>query len=201
MKPFKSLALLETLEADTRQLILIAVHLQKEDPEILLKRPAPDKWSVAQVLEHMNSYSRYYLPAIEKSLQADKPAKEKFNPGLLGNYFTNLMKPGVDGKIGNKMNAPKNHRPSADIDIKPTLDNFLEQQQKLLKLLELAKQKDIGGMRTPISISRFIKLKVGDTFRFFIAHEQRHFLQIGNALTTLREPINKFQANHLAVQP
>ncbi|MCW3118099.1 MAG: DinB family protein [Chitinophagaceae bacterium] len=201
MKPFKSLALLEVLEADVRQLILIAVHLQKEDPEILLKQPAPGKWNIAQVLEHLNSYGRYYLPAIEQSLQVAKPAKVTFSSGWLGNYFTNLMKPGVDGKIGNKMNAPKNHRPSPETDIKPALDNFLEQQQKLLQLLEWSKTKDIGSIRTPVSISRLIKLKVGDVLRFFIAHEQRHFLQIGHALTTLREPTNKFQASHLAVQP
>jgi DinB superfamily len=201
MKPFKSLALLEALEADTRQLILIAVHLQKEDSEILLKQPAPGKWNIARVLEHLNSYGRYYLPAIEKSLEADQPAKEKFSSGWLGNYFTKLMKPGVDGKIGNKMNAPKNHRPRPDTDIKSALDNFLEQQQRLLQLLEAAKQKDIGNIRTPISISPFIKLKVGDTFRFFIAHEQRHFLQIGNLLALVKETTNKFQASHLAVQP
>lgn len=178
MKSFKSLELLDSLQADVRQLILVATQLQQEDPDVLLKQPAPGKWSVAQVLEHLNSYGRYYLPAIEQSLQAQKPAKEWFKPGWFGNYFTKIMKPGVDGKIGNKMNAPKNHRPAPDLDIKPVLDTFLEQQQQLLKLLEAAKKKDIGSIRTPISISRLIKLKVGDTFRFLIAHEQRHMVQV-----------------------
>lgn len=179
MKSFKSLELLESLQADVRQLILVATHLQNEDPEVLQKQPATGKWSVVQVLEHLNSYGRYYLPAIEKSLQMDKPAKEFFKPGWIGNYFTKIMKPGADGKIGNKMNAPKNHRPSADLDIKPVMDTFFAQQQILLQLLEAAKKKDIGSIRTPISISRFMKLKVGDTFRFLIAHEQRHMLQAG----------------------
>jgi hypothetical protein len=177
MKSFNSVELLESLQADIRQLILFATQLQNEDPEVLQKQPAPGKWSVVQVLEHLNSYGRYYLPAIEKSLQINKPAKELFNPGWIGNYFTKIMKPGVDGKIGNKMNAPKNHRPSPDLDTKPVMDTFFAQQQKLLQLLEAAKMKDIGSIRTPISISRFIKLKAGDTFRFLIAHEQRHMLQ------------------------
>jgi hypothetical protein len=34
-----------------------------------------------------------------------------------------------------------------------------------------------------------IKLKLGDTFRFFIAHEQRHFIQIQNTLQLLPEDI------------
>ena len=200
MKSFKSIHLIEQLQADIRQLILAATYLEKEDPELLLSTPAPGQWSVAQVLEHLNSYGRYYVPAIEKSLEANKPQKQFFTPGWLGNYFTKIMRPGMDGKIGNKMNAPKNHRPTADLDIKPVIDNFLEQQQRLLALLEKAKQKDIGSIRTPISISRFIKLKVGDTFRFFVAHEQRHFLQIANTLSVIREATGKFQANHPVIQ-
>ena len=160
----------------------------------------PDFLSHAQVLEHLNSYGRYYLPAIEKSLAVDKPQKQLFTPGWLGNYFTKIMKPGSDGKTGNKMNAPKNHRPAADPDIKPVIDNFLEQQHRLLGLLEKAKQKDIGAIRTPISISRFIKLKAGDTFRFFVAHEQRHFLQIINTLSHVRKTTGKFQAIPPAIQ-
>jgi hypothetical protein len=201
MKPFISQQLLEMLEADILQLIRKASRLQLESPEILGTMPAPGKWSVAQVLEHLNSYGCYYLPAIEKSLQTGKPANKFFKPGWLGNYFTRLMKPGVDGKIGHKMNAPKNHRPVPGTAIKPALDKFLEQQQDLLRLLNVAKQKDIGSIRTPVSISPLIRLKAGDTFRFLIAHEQRHFLQIENVIAALKKPTDKFQATRLAVQP
>jgi hypothetical protein len=200
MKTINSNNLLEELQADIRQLILTATYLQKEAPGFLLTNPAPGKWSVAQVLEHLNSYGRYYIPAIEKSLSANKPNKERFTPGWMGNYFTKIMKPGADGKIANKMNAPKNHRPSADLDIKPVIDTFLQQQQQLLDLLEKAKKKNIGAIKTPISISRFIKLKVGDTFRFFVAHEQRHFLQIAYAVSEIKRATGKFQSTPPAIQ-
>jgi len=200
MKTFNSNQLLESLQADVRALVLAATYLQKEDPELLLTAPAPGKWNVVQVLEHINSYGRYYLPAIERSLQANKPQREMFKPGWFGNYFTKIMKPGENGKITNKMSAPKSHRPASGLDVKPVMDEFFNQQQALLALLEKAKQKDIGAIRTPISISRFIKLKVGDTFRFLIAHEQRHFLQIANAISDVRNATGKSQANHQAVQ-
>jgi hypothetical protein len=60
MKTFNSNICLEGLQADVRQLVLAATWLQKEDPELLLTAPAPGRWSVAQVLEHLNSYGRYY---------------------------------------------------------------------------------------------------------------------------------------------
>ena len=109
MKKYKSIELLEHLQADTRQLILMANYLQTIDPGFL-QEPAPGKWSVIQVMEHLNSYGRYYLLAIERSLEKDKPAIEVFKPGWLGNYFTKLMKPGENGII-NKMQSPKDHRP------------------------------------------------------------------------------------------
>ena len=192
MKPVKSIQFLENLEADVRRLTLTANHLSKIDPEILMTQPETGKWSVAQVLEHMNSYGRYYLPALEKSLQTNKPAVALFKSGL-GGYFTKMMKPNEKGVVANKMQSPKDHRPASDVDIKPVLDEFLRQQNQLLDLLELAKTKNINAIRTPISISRFIKLKSGDTFGFLIAHEQRHFVQIVNTLEALKSATGKFQ--------
>ena len=199
MKKYKSIEILEQLQADTRQLILTANYLQTIDPGLLLQEPAPGKWSVIQVLEHLNSYGRYYLLAIERSLEKDKPAVEVFRPGWLGNYFTKLMKPGEDGTITNKMQSPKDHRPSKYLDVFPVLTTFLEQQHYLLELLEQAKSKNISSIRTPISISRLIRLKLGDTFRFLIAHEQRHFVQIDNTLAMVKGTINIFPATHLAM--
>ncbi len=179
----KSKELLEQLQADVRQMILTTAYLKTEDTRALIMQPGAGKWSVAQVFEHLNSYGRYYLPAIEKSLtQSIKPAAEWFVAGWLGDYFTRIMQPGKNGTITKKMNAPKNHRPAFVFDMEAVTDTFLQQQHILLDLLEEAKGKDIGTIRTPVSISRFIRLKTGDTFRFLIAHQQRHFIQISNTL-------------------
>lgn len=199
MKKLNSMELLEQLQADARQLIVIATYLEKEDPGNLLEQPEPGRWSVTQVLEHLNSYGRYYLPAMEKSLLNKRSVKEFFRPGWLGGYFTRLMKPLDDGSIPHKMKSPRNHRPSADMDAQPVLEEFLQQQQQLLVLLEKAKTKDIGSIRTPVSISKFIRLKLGDTFRFYIAHQQRHFVQIGQALKDAKRIKDRFLVSHLVV--
>ena len=187
MKKYRSLTLLEELQADVRQLLLIANKLKSEDPGVLLEQPAPGKWNVVQVLEHLNSYGRYYVPAMEKSLQSNKPAAEMYKPGFIGDYFTKMMRPSSKGTVQYKMRAPKDHRPSPFLDHQPVIETFLAQQQALLELLEKAKTKNIGRIRTPISLSRFIRLKLGDTFRFLIAHEQRHFIQISNTLQQVKK--------------
>ncbi|MEO5563653.1 MAG: DinB family protein [Chitinophagaceae bacterium] len=186
MKRYKSIELLDQLQSDVRALLVTANYLKSEDPAILLEQPAPGKWTVIQVVEHLNSYGLYYLPALEKSLQEDKPAVEMFKPGLLGNYFTKMMKP-VEGKVKYKMKSPKDHRPGPFPDPMPVLQKFISQQQTLLDLLEKAKAKNIGAIRTPASISKWVRMKMGDTFRFLIAHELRHFVQITRTLEHVKK--------------
>ena len=188
MKKIKTIDLLEGLRTDTRQIILQTNHLLREDPETLLQQPAEGKWSVAQVIEHLNSYGRYYLPLVEVSVSARKfPPNEFYRPGWLGDYFTNAMKPKINGQITNKMQAPKSHRPSRDIGNDIVLKEFLEQERLLLGLLDKAEGVNLEKSRIPISISRFIKLQLGDTFRFLVAHHQRHFVQVNNTLKAVKQ--------------
>jgi len=167
-------------------MILAATRLLQEDNEVLVHQPAPDKWSVAQVIAHLNSYGRYYLPAIEAAMKQQHHASDEYKPGWLGDYFTKLMMPGTK-----KMKSPKDHSPQPIVKSKPVIDEFLLQQQWLLELLEKAKRTDIGKIRVPISIAKFIRLKLGDTFRFLMAHEQRHFVQIKHILLEeyIQQPI------------
>jgi hypothetical protein len=195
----QSIQLLNQLQAAVREITAFTHFLEKETPHQLAEAPAVNQWSVAQILEHLNSYGRYYLPAIENALQKTNTTPTPFfKPGWLGNYFTSLMLSGKNGIIGKKMQSPKNHVPSTDVNPHLAITAFLDQQQQLLCLLETAKTKNIGKIRVPISLSRFIKLKAGDTFRFLIAHEQRHFLQIKNVLMALGGFSDKYPAIHPA---
>ncbi len=183
MKKIHSKVLLAQLQANVRELILQASQLQQTDTATLHIVPAPGKWSVAQVLEHQNIYSRYYLQAIEKKLHFNESTPHPlYTPGWLGNYFTNLMKPTADKRIVKRMQSPKNALPSVQPDAVIMLKEFLQHQHHLLNLLHIAGTVNLESIRIPTSLSKLIQLKLGDTFRFFIAHEQRHFVQIQNVL-------------------
>lgn len=58
-----------------------------------------------------------------------------------------------------------------------TIERFLKQQEKLELLLNKAKYVDMARAKTPISISKFIKLRLGDTLRFMVYHIERHVVQ------------------------
>lgn len=182
MKAFITGILLTDLENDIRNLLTDLRKIAATDnTATLLQQPEQGKWSVAQCIEHLNSYNRYYLPQIEKALlkgtYKNLPAETTYKPGWLGNYFTKLMKPGVNGELSGKMKAPKDHQPSVTLDAKKVILEFITAEEKLLAYLQRAGTINISKLQVPISIAKFIKLQLGDTFRFLIAHQQRHMLQ------------------------
>ena len=187
MKKINSNTLLELLQADVRTVLLHCAVLKKTNTALLQTQPGAGKWSVAQVLEHLNIYARYYITAIEQKLHHNQSGpNEEFTPGWLGDYFTNLMKPSDENEIKGKMKAPANAVPSAQPDATAMLDEFISHQHHLLNLLQIARTANLEYNRISISLTKLIRLKLGDTFRFFIAHEQRHFLQIEHALQQVK---------------
>ncbi|HEX6432491.1 MAG TPA: DinB family protein [Niastella sp.] len=179
MKRIQASSLLETLQTDTRQIMLRAAYLQQLPADQLIQQPGAGRWSVAQVIEHLNTYGRYYLPKLQQAISnANSKATEWFVPGWLGGYFTKSMLPKPDGTIANKMKTFKDHDPVPDIDVTKALQEFEQQEILLLQLLDKAREVNINRIRIPVSIAPFIKLKMGDVFGFIIAHHQRHFLQI-----------------------
>ena len=64
MKKIKTEELIDQLVADVNQLILAAEHLRETDSVKLCYSCKEGQWSAAQAIEHLNMYSRYYLPAI-----------------------------------------------------------------------------------------------------------------------------------------
>jgi hypothetical protein len=180
MPSFIATALIDSLKKDVEQVMEHYAKLGSCTKDILLTQPAPGKWSIAQVLAHLNAYNRFYLAEIEKGLSNSKhKVSPKFKTGLFGNYFTNMMQPKED-KIPNKMKAPKDYAFGPELDVDKVMAEFAEGQKKLLLLLDKAKQADMNKIKLPISISKLIKLKLGDVFMFLIAHQQRHFVQIKN---------------------
>jgi DinB family protein len=193
MNKFKSEDLVNQLQADVRQIMAAAEHLQTADPVKLNYCPTEGSWSVAQVLEHLNAYNRYYLPAIEKSMiHISKDTSAWFVPGFLGNYFTKMMMPKNVYEVKNKMKAMKSYSPGKGLNVESVFKEFFQHQNKLLQLLDVARRRNMNTIKIPISISKLIRFKLGDTFRFLIAHEQRHMIQARNAIKAVGVSTDKF---------
>ena len=176
--------LIENLLDQTEIILKKAIEWQLIPHSTFALRPTSESWSANECLQHLNSYGRFYLPAIEGVLirSEERDSSTQFSPGWLGNYFTKLMRPQVDGKLSKKMKSPKDHSPKTMIDSHLVISEFIDQQEKFLALLNTAKKFDLNKVKVGISITPIIKLKLGDVFRFMIAHQVRHILQAERAL-------------------
>ena len=103
-----------------------------------------------------------------------------------------MMAPKDVYEVKNKMKAMKDYIPSRGVNVEGVFDEFLKGQQKLLQLLDVARRRNLNSIRIPISISKLIRLKLGDTFRFLIAHEQRHLIQARNTIKSIGIATDKF---------
>lgn len=168
-KPIEEL--ISTLESQVEKHLELAIQtFQNLDAVILLKQPHEAGWSITQCLWHLNSYGHFYLPQINKALES-ATTKTSFKSGWLGGYFTNMMGPGKQ-----KFKAFKDHIPPEQLDAYAVVAEFIEQQEILLGYVRQAHKADLDKP-IPISISRFITLKLGDVFQFVIKHDERHLQQ------------------------
>jgi len=187
MSPVNSQQLLQQLKNQVEEVRLQALsRFNGKSDQILLQSPEPGRWSAIQCLEHLNTFGTYYLPTlgsvIEQAVIKGSRAKSSFRSGMIGGWFTRLMEPSSNGFPSTKMQAPKTHRPASQLDVNKVLQEFIRQQEEMESLLVAASRIDLEKVKVPLTLSKWIRLSVGDTFGFLIAHTRRHTLQAERAI-------------------
>ena len=181
---------------DKNKLIVALIDVTKQNlntTEELLKVSLTDlnnkensnSWSALECIAHLNVYGSFYLPEIENTIdKASLSTSNNFKSGVLGGYFVNLIKP--KEKL-NKMKTLEKFNPIGSKLNKDALITFKEQQIKMLELLSDLSQVNLTKAKTAVSISKFIKMRLGDTLQFVIYHNQRHLIQAENVLKKASE--------------
>ncbi|MBP6445373.1 MAG: DinB family protein [Saprospiraceae bacterium] len=176
--------LIQSLLEQTRQIINQIEKLKTYELQTLTWKENETSWSILECLEHLNLYGDFYLPEMENKIKNSTTKTDiEFKNGILGNYFAKSMLP--KEKL-NKMKTFKDKNPLiADLD-KTVIDKFINQQIKLLDLLNQSRNVSLNKVKIQTSISSLIKLKLGDTFQFFINHIIRHLKQIDRIQKTIK---------------
>lgn len=171
----KSEQLLNDLQMITKSNLEYAEKFKNESLEILNWKEGSESWSILECIEHLNRYGDFYLPEISNRIKKSKYKSSRvFKSNWLGRYFSNAVSYKEDL---NSMKTFKSMNPLHSELSKKTLDKFIDQQRQLLDLLAQSKTVNLDKTKTAISISKLIKLKLGDTFRVLIYHNERHIEQ------------------------
>ena len=175
--------LIDELLAVTQSNLKEAQGFQNLSDRQLKWKPSDDRWNILECIEHLNRYGEFYIPEIQRQIQSSRFAKSsQFKSGFLGNYFVKMILPNEKSK---KMKTFPSMNPiDSDLD-RRVLDTFIEQQESLMELLAKARDTDLTKVKTSISISKWLRLRLGDTLRVVIYHNLRHILQAKNLVQNL----------------
>lgn len=151
--------------------------------EILQYKPEPTVWNVLECVEHLNRYAEVYHPAIEKQIgKVDAAPTKTFKPGFLGGRLAKSMLPG-----GKKVRTFMKMNPGGQEVGREVLDRFVAERDRLEQLLDAAEKVDLNAVGVPISVSRWVKIRLGDALRLVIYHDQRHIEQAQRAVERARK--------------
>ncbi len=173
--------LISRLEAEVdRQIEVVVREFQNLEDSVLLRTTEEGGWSVIQNLEHLNFYYNYYNPTIKQALEnatSDTNA-DTFSSGWFGGYFTKSM----DYRGKKKIKAFKDYIPGVELDSARVISDFISNQEEMLRLLRLSKDYNLTKIKLPISLTKLIKMRLGDVFQFVIMHNERHIVQAQSRL-------------------
>jgi len=145
-------------------------------PTQLNWKPSPERWSVAQCFEHLLTSNKGFFPRIDGVLAGIKPTfwqRMPVVPGLAGR----LLIKSLDPKSTRKIRAPKKFQP-AQSDISPSvLDDFVDQQAKIVEKMKATEHLDLEKIIITSPVAAAITYSMMDAYRVIVVHERRHFEQ------------------------
>lgn len=149
-------------------------------------KPAPDRWSVAQCLDHLEVTMRIYLdplePVVERAWGEDRAGGEPYGRGtFMGRLLVRALR-----KPGKRYPAPPSFRPSrSELDPDAVRRGFDEAIGGLRAAAGRCRGLDLGGIRMPWPVFRPVKMSLAQAFELQALHLHRHLDQ---AERVTREP-------------
>lgn len=174
---------------------LVSKKLMYLSKEQLSWRPNEYSWSIEDVLAHLNEYARFYHNAFNEKIDHSKfkiPVEE-FISSPLGRSAWKSMKLGNAKNIKRKFKAMRSYNPLIENNlIKGNEIEIIQiELEQLLSIIEKAATVSLRRVKIPISISKIIRLRLGDALLFVVYHNERHFQQILNVLNNPNFPKKK----------
>lgn len=181
--------LINITQSDTRYIEKKCLHLKAHQ---LTWRPTKDSWNILEILSHLNSYYDYYNKLFIKKIEKDKSKSPKkyFTSSPLGKSAWKSMKLGRAKNVKRKFRATKPYNPtlSPELITDDAYEKFIRYQNEMVSILEMAKKINLKKVKVPISISKLIRLRMGDALMFVVYHTERHVQQIYNVINHPKFP-------------
>lgn len=152
--------------------------LEGADPGVMAQRPSADKWSVAEVLDHLQMVESGVARLIAKRVTRAREGglrKEESTESIIGSI--DFMGPTLDNA---PIEAPEQVRPRADADPEKALAALAAARQSLHEAVAIADGFALGEIKHTHAILG--ELDLYQWIVFLGRHEARHTRQIERTL-------------------
>lgn len=143
-------------------------------------RPEPDRWSMAESIDHLvmigTLMNRNIDAAIEKAEAKGWRSDGPFKYGALGNWFVRATGP-TEAARKRKFKAPKAYTPTSNHSISRLDEAFNGLQNAYIERVERANGLDLARVKIPSPVTSLIRLSLGQWFALLAGHQERHMLQ------------------------
>jgi hypothetical protein len=156
--------------------------------------PRAGAWSIGQCLEHLVISNRPYFQIIEDIRDGRRRQRPWEHMPLLPRIFGTLIINTLRPDSGRKAKARPAFYPSSSHIDPGIVPSFLEQQDRLLHLMESTRGLDLDGIRITSPVIRLVTYSLMDAYRIIVVHEQNHFVQARRVMESPGFPV---AAGHL----
>lgn len=158
-------------------------HLNEEQ---LHWRPLETSWNINEIFAHLNQYANYYHKTFKSKISRTSFTKpvENFISSPLGRSAWKSMKLGNANNVKRKFKTQRAYNPKLDPSLisGDDLNRFENNLHDLHSIIDSSEKVNIRRIKIPISISKIIRLRLGDALLFVVYHNQRHMQQAMNVL-------------------
>jgi len=162
--------------------------LEQSEDALLNLPEAPGKWSMLQCIEHMSLATLVYTANVKEVLAHNglAPAAEAYKGHWKGRLFAKMNAPKPGGEIPMKLKTFKTMDPPGNLDPKTVIDQFFEVHDEMISLINQSRQVNIDKVKIATALGPWVKLRLGEAYRFILAHTQRHVVQLKRIKNTVQ---------------
>jgi len=158
-------------DANADEVARVAEHL---DATRLLWRPSPERWGVADCMEHLVATGSAFYPKVRAAIGAaphdDARDDARWSYSWLGRFLLGAVGPNGRAARAPSVLIPPPARPDAPA-------RLLAQQDELRALIADAQGVDLRRVRIPSPVSRLLTLRLGEALEMLLLHQRRHLNQ------------------------
>lgn len=160
----------------------VKLHFGKLTEAQLNWKPAPEKWSIAQCLDHLRVSNRTYYPLLNDIIEGKHKNTWYQNIGFISRWFGNYLIKETGPVVGKPMKNPPAFTPAQSNLPATVVADFEAHQQKFTGKLRQLSGVDLQSTVVSSPALGIITYSLHDLLLILGGHELRHLQQAKNVL-------------------